>query len=144
MARVPEITGKGAGIILKASGRPEVLRQAIDRLGIFGTCGIVGATKEGTKVAFNVNDVMIPGQRIIGIVQGNVVAKTFIPVLIDLYKQGSSPSTGWSAPIGSTRSTRRSRIRRRASPSSRSCGSYPKQPLRNGTEDSAPGAGSSF
>jgi aryl-alcohol dehydrogenase len=91
VARVREITGKGADFTLEASGRPEVLRQAIDCLGIFGTCGIVGATKEGTEVAFNVNDVMIPGRRIIGIVQGDVVAKTFIPVLINLFKQGRFP-----------------------------------------------------
>ncbi|SHM43416.1 aryl-alcohol dehydrogenase [Sphingobium sp. YR657] len=88
---VREITGGGADFTLEASGRPEVLRQAIDALGIFGTCGIVGATKEGTEVPFNVNDVMIPGRRIMGIVQGDVVAKTFIPVLIDLYKQGRFP-----------------------------------------------------
>lgn len=88
---VREITGGGADFALEASGRPEVLRQAIDSLGIFGTCGIVGATKEGTEVALNVNDVMIPGRRIMGIVQGDVVAKTFIPVLIDLYKQGRFP-----------------------------------------------------
>jgi aryl-alcohol dehydrogenase len=90
-ATVREITGGGADFSLEASGRPEVLRQAIDSLGIFGTCGIVGATKEGTEVAFNVNDVMIPGRRIMGIVQGDVVAKTFIPVMIDLYKQGRFP-----------------------------------------------------
>lgn len=91
VARVREITGNGADFTLECSGRGEVLRQAIDSLGIFGTCGIVGATKEGTEVSFNVNDVMIPGIRIMGIVQGDVVAKTFIPVLIDLYKQGRFP-----------------------------------------------------
>ncbi|TCP32448.1 NAD(P)-dependent alcohol dehydrogenase [Sphingomonas sp. BK235] len=91
VAEVRRITEKGADFTLECSGRAEVLRQAIDCLGIFGTCGIVGATKEGTEVAFNVNDVMIPGRRIIGIVQGDVVAKTFIPVMIDLYKQGRFP-----------------------------------------------------
>lgn len=91
VARVREITGKGADFSLECSGRPQVLRQAIDCLGIFGVCGIVGATKEGTEVAFNVNDVMIPGRRIMGIVQGDVVAKTFIPVLINLYLQGRFP-----------------------------------------------------
>jgi aryl-alcohol dehydrogenase len=91
VAAVREITGKGADFSLEASGRADVLRQAIDCLGIFGTCGIVGATKEGTEVAFNVNEVMIPGRRIMGIVQGDVVAKTFIPVLINLYKQGRFP-----------------------------------------------------
>jgi aryl-alcohol dehydrogenase len=88
---IRKITGKGADFALECSGRAEVLRQAIDSLGIFGTCGIVGATKEGTEAAFNVNDVMIPGRRIMGIVQGDVVAKTFIPALIELYKQGRFP-----------------------------------------------------
>ncbi len=89
--RIHAITGSGAHYTLECSGRGEVLRQAIDCLAIFGVCGIVGATKEGTEVAFNVNDVMIPGRRIMGIVQGDVVAKTFIPVLIELYRQGRFP-----------------------------------------------------
>ncbi len=91
VAEVRRITGGGADYTLECSGRAQVLRQAIDSLGIFGVCGIVGATKEGTEVSFNVNDVMIPGRRIMGIVQGDVVAKTFIPVLIDLYRQGRFP-----------------------------------------------------
>jgi aryl-alcohol dehydrogenase len=91
VAEVRRITGGGADFALECSGRGAVLRQAIDCLGIFGVCGIVGATKQGTEVAFNVNDVMIPGRRIMGIVQGDVVAKTFIPVLIDLYQQGRFP-----------------------------------------------------
>jgi aryl-alcohol dehydrogenase len=87
---VRKLTG-GADFTLECSGRPAVLRQAIDSLGILGTCGIVGATKEGTEVAFNVNDVMIPGRRIMGIVQGDVVSRTFIPELIELFRQGRFP-----------------------------------------------------
>lgn len=91
VAEIKRITGQGADFTLECSGRPDVLRQAIDSLGIFGVCGIVGATKEGTEVAFNVNDVMLPGRRIMGIVQGDVVAQTFIPTLIELYRQGRFP-----------------------------------------------------
>jgi aryl-alcohol dehydrogenase len=87
---VRKLTG-GADFTLECSGRPAVLRQAIDSLGILGTCGIVGATREGTEVAFNVNDVMIPGRRIMGIVQGDVVSRTFIPQLIELFQQGRFP-----------------------------------------------------
>jgi aryl-alcohol dehydrogenase len=90
-AEVRKLTGGGADFTLECSGRPAVLRQAIDSLGILGTCGIVGATKEGTEVAFNVNDVMIPGRRIMGIVQGDVVSRTFIPELIELFRQGRFP-----------------------------------------------------
>lgn len=68
-----------------------MLRQAIDALGTLGACGIVGATREGTEASFNVNDVMIPGRRIIGIVQGDVISKIFIPRLVELHKQGRFP-----------------------------------------------------
>ncbi|WP_280141854.1 NAD(P)-dependent alcohol dehydrogenase [Mesorhizobium sp. YR577] len=88
---IQRITAKGANFSLECSGRADVLRQAIDCLGIFGVCGIVGATKEGTEASFNINDVMIPGRRIMGIVQGDVVAQTFIPTLIELYRQGRFP-----------------------------------------------------
>jgi aryl-alcohol dehydrogenase len=91
VAEIKRITGQGADFTLECSGRPDVLRQAIDSLGIFGVCGIVGATKEGTEVAFNVTDVMLPGRRIVGIVQGDVVAQTFIPTLIELYRKGRFP-----------------------------------------------------
>ncbi|MEN5362719.1 NAD(P)-dependent alcohol dehydrogenase [Brevundimonas intermedia] len=91
VARVREITGGGADYSLECSGRAEVLRQAIDALGTLGACGIVGATREGTEASFNVNDVMIPGRRIIGIVQGDVISKIFIPRLVELHKQGRFP-----------------------------------------------------
>ncbi|WKN19798.1 NAD(P)-dependent alcohol dehydrogenase [Azotobacter vinelandii] len=89
--RIRAITGGGVNYSLECSGRAEVLRQAIDALTILGTCGIVGATKVGTEVAFNINDVMIPGKRIQGIVQGDVVANAFIPTLVNLYLQGRFP-----------------------------------------------------
>ncbi|OPK09862.1 MULTISPECIES: NAD(P)-dependent alcohol dehydrogenase [Pseudomonas] len=89
--RIHAITQCGVNYSLECSGRSEVLRQAIDSLTTLGTCGIVGATKVGTEVAFNINDVMIPGKRIMGIVQGDVVANAFIPKLVDLYLQGRFP-----------------------------------------------------
>ena len=91
VAEIKRITGQGADFTLECIGRPDVLRQAIDSLGIFGVCGIVGATREGTEVAFNVNDMILPGRRIVGIVQGDFVAQTFIPTLIELYRQGRFP-----------------------------------------------------
>jgi aryl-alcohol dehydrogenase len=91
VARIREITGGGADYTLECSGRAEVLRQAIDSLGFLGACGIVGATREGTEASFNVNEVMIPGRRIIGIVQGDVISKIFIPKLVSLHNQGRFP-----------------------------------------------------
>jgi aryl-alcohol dehydrogenase len=45
----------------------------------------------GTEVPIDVNGVMIPAKRIIGIVQGDVIAHTFIPTLIEFYRQGKFP-----------------------------------------------------
>jgi len=91
VARIGEITGKGADFSLEASGNPAVLRQAIDCLGIFGTCGIVGAPPLGTEVNVDVMGVMIPGKMVKGIVQGDVISSTFIPTLIEFYRQGRFP-----------------------------------------------------
>lgn len=91
VAKIQEITGKGADFALEASGVGSVLRQAIDCLGIFGTCGIVGAPPLGSEVSVDVMGVMIPGKRVMGIVQGDVVSATFIPMLIELYRQGRFP-----------------------------------------------------
>ncbi len=91
VAAIQAITGSGAQFTLDTSGRPEVLRQAIDALAVRGTCGIVGAPPLGTEARFDVNMVMIPGRTIRGICEGDSVPSIFIPHLIELYKQGCFP-----------------------------------------------------
>ena len=88
---IREITGGGADFSLESSGVPQVLRQAIDALGTMGTCGIVGAPKLGVEASFDVNQVMIPGKRIMGIVEGSSVPQIFIPQLVELQRQGRFP-----------------------------------------------------
>ncbi|MDE2366426.1 MAG: NAD(P)-dependent alcohol dehydrogenase [Betaproteobacteria bacterium] len=88
---VREITGGGADFSLESSGRPAVLRQAIDALAARGTCGIVGAPALGTEASFDVNGVMTAGKRIIGIVEGDSKPDLFIPALVELYMQGRFP-----------------------------------------------------
>jgi len=88
---VQKITGGGADYTLESSGRPAVLRQAIDALAIKGVCGIVGAPALGTEASFDVNGVMTAGKRIIGIIEGDSVPDLFIPSLVELYAQGRFP-----------------------------------------------------
>ncbi len=88
---VRKITGGGADFSLESSGRPAVLRQAIDALTIRGTCGIVGAPALGTEASFDVNGVMTAGKRIIGIIEGDSKPDLFIPALVELYQQGRFP-----------------------------------------------------
>ena len=91
VAAVREITGGGADFTLESSGRPAVLRQAIDALSIRGICGIVGAPALGTEASFDVNAVMTAGKRIIGIIEGESKPDLFIPALVELYKEGRFP-----------------------------------------------------
>jgi len=81
----------GADFSLESSGRPAVLRQAIDALAIRGVCGIVGAPALGTEASFDVNGVVTTGKRIIGIIEGDSVPDLFIPSLVELYTQGRFP-----------------------------------------------------
>ena len=91
VAAIREITGGGVDFSLEATGRTDVLRQAIDALGYLGACGIVGAAPLGAEASFDVNDVMIPGKSVKGILQGESVPDVFIPRLIDLHMQGRFP-----------------------------------------------------
>ena len=91
VAAIKEITGGGADFSLEATGRPEVLRQAIEALASRGECGIVGAAPLGAEACFDINDVMIPGKTIRGIIEGESVPEIFIPQLVELHAQGRFP-----------------------------------------------------
>ncbi len=88
---VKKITGGGADFSLEATGIPQVLRQAIEAIGALGVCGIVGAAPLGADGSFDINDVMIPGKTIRGILQGASIPKIFIPRLVELHLQGRFP-----------------------------------------------------
>lgn len=83
-----EITGGGAKFALESTGSPVVLRNAIDSLGNLGTVGVVGAPKLGTTAEFDVNDLLLGGKKIQGIVEGDSIPQKFIPELVTLYLQG--------------------------------------------------------
>ena len=90
--RLHHVLGSQKGVnSLEASGNPIALHQAIEALGSLGTCGIVGAEPLGTEVSFDVNNLMIPGKGIRGILEGESVPDIFIPQLIELNAQGRFP-----------------------------------------------------
>jgi aryl-alcohol dehydrogenase len=87
---IREICG-GANFALETTGRPAVLRQAVDALGIRGAVGVVGAPPLGVSAEFDVNDLLIGGKTIRGIVEGDSVPQKFIPDLVNFYLQGRFP-----------------------------------------------------
>src|SRR6202047_4650964 len=88
---IRDITSGGVDYSLEDSGDPRALHQAIEALGSLGTCGVVGAEPLGTEVSFDVNNLMIPGKGIRGILEGESVTDIFIPQLIELNAQGRFP-----------------------------------------------------
>ena len=87
---VQEITG-GADYSLETTGVPAVFRQAVDALAPVGVCGLIGAAPLGTEASLDMNDLLIPGKTVRGIVEGDAVPEVFIPRLVDLYAQGRFP-----------------------------------------------------
>ncbi len=91
VAAVGDLVPGGAPYVLECSGSPDALRQSIAMLGPAGICGIVGAPADGTRVDFDVNEVLAAGRTIRGIVEGESVVADFIPKLIDLWRDGEFP-----------------------------------------------------
>lgn len=91
VAAIHTITDGGADFSLESTGRPEVVRQAVDALGTRATCGIVGAAPIGTTASFDMGGLISRGKSIRGIIQSDSVPELFIPQLIELHCQGRFP-----------------------------------------------------
>lgn len=88
---IRHITGDGVDFSLESTGRPEIVRAAVEALRPRGTCGIVGASKTGTTFELDMNDVMQNCKVLRGIVEGDSVPDLFIPQLVELFMQGRFP-----------------------------------------------------
>lgn len=88
---IQELTGGGVDYALESTGVPAVAEQATESLTQLGTLGIIGAPKLGTEASYDVNNLILNGRSITGIVQGDSDPQQFIPDLIDLYRQGKFP-----------------------------------------------------
>jgi len=88
---IMRITGSGLNFALDTTGSPAVIRSAVESLGPRGACGILGASGPDAEIVLNETHFMSGGRRLIGIVEGESNPDTFIPMLIDLYRQGRFP-----------------------------------------------------
>lgn len=76
---------------LDSTGRPEIVRAAVEALRPRGLCGIVGASKPGTTFSLDMNDMMQNCKVLRGIVEGDSIPDLFITQLVELYMQGRFP-----------------------------------------------------
>ena len=91
VAAIREITGGGVNYSLDCAGRADVLSKAYSSLAVKGHCGLVGAAPPGTMASFEMQELVITGRSITGIVEGDSNPPLFIPKLIALYQQGRFP-----------------------------------------------------
>ncbi len=85
------ITGHGVDFALDTTGLAPVIRSAVESLAPRGTCGILGASAPGSEITLDEVHFMSGGRRLMGIVEGEAAPDTFIPMLIDLHRQGLFP-----------------------------------------------------
>jgi len=90
VAEIRKITGFGVQYSLECTGIPKVLSQAVDSLMMGGTCGLLGVAPYGAEASLNMQNIL-DGRTICGIVEGDSMPQTFIPLLIDLNRQGRLP-----------------------------------------------------
>jgi len=88
---VREATDGGADYAVESTGVPDVAEQAVETLTQRGTLAVVGAPALGTRASFDVNNLILNGRSITGVVEGDSNPKEFIPDLIELYRQGKFP-----------------------------------------------------
>jgi aryl-alcohol dehydrogenase len=84
------ITGDGVQYSIECTGVPAVVSQAVDCLRLTGTCGVVGVAPLGTRVSLDINSILF-GRQVRGIIEGDSIPDTFIPQLIELWRQGRFP-----------------------------------------------------
>jgi len=82
--------GGGVNYSLEATAISTVFRQAVDCLALRGVCGLIGLPPAGTEVTLDMVHLLL-GRSVRGIVEGDSKPDTFIPKLIELYRQGRFP-----------------------------------------------------
>lgn len=86
---VQDITKGGAHYSIDTTGNPTVINQAMYSLRINGQCAAIAVSGEVTMHLFNA--LTMQGKGIKGYVEGNSIAKLFIPKMIEYYKAGLFP-----------------------------------------------------
>lgn len=88
--RIREITGAGADFVVEATGVPQVVAQSIRCSRRMGQVALLGIGKMDAPLPLVLGDLMT-GVVIRYVIEGDSVPQTFIPQLIDYYREGRFP-----------------------------------------------------
>jgi aryl-alcohol dehydrogenase len=87
---VREACGGPADRALECTGSPEVVRAAVDSIGMLGVCGLVGGASAGAEIRLDHLTTMI-GKRIVGIHGGEGRSPELVRAILSLHAQGRMP-----------------------------------------------------
>lgn len=88
---IRSLTSRGAlHYAIDTTGIPAVLRRAFDCCGPLGVTAMIAPGVPGTEVSIEMLG-LLPGKAIRGVIQGDSVAKEFIPTLIEHWQKGEFP-----------------------------------------------------
>lgn len=88
---IQAITGRGADFSVDTTAVTSVVRQAVDCLALKGTCATLGFGTAGTEVQVDMLQLLMAGRTITGVTEGDARPDEFIPLLLELNKQGRFP-----------------------------------------------------
>lgn len=88
---VREIVPQGVDYALDTTGIPDVLTAALECLGSKAVFGIIGVAPPGTPTPGHISDLVTFGYTIKGIIEGDSDPDTFIPEMMEHYRQGRLP-----------------------------------------------------
>lgn len=86
-ALVRKISGNGIDRALDTTGRPAVMRTAVESLALRGALGLVS----GAGVSFEVSPAQLAGRTVTFLFEGNAVPQSFIPRLVGYWQAGRFP-----------------------------------------------------
>ncbi|NDU76649.1 zinc-binding dehydrogenase [Actinomadura sp. DSM 109109] len=80
--------GEGVQYSFDTTAVPEVVSTAVASLRTTGVCGLVGVGASEYRLDANL---LLMGRTVKGIIEGDAVPHTFIPLMIDMWRQGRFP-----------------------------------------------------
>ncbi len=90
VAAVNEICGGPADFAIECTGAISVCRQAVDSVGMLGTCALVGGAPAGAELSVD-HLTTLWGKRIQGVLGGGGASRQLIGTLLELHQQGRFP-----------------------------------------------------
>ena len=90
VAEVRRICGGPADFALECTGVIPVVRQAVDSVGMLGTCVLIGGAPAGAEFTLDHLSTLW-GKRVVGTLGGSGRSETLIGTLVDLHRQGRFP-----------------------------------------------------